>query len=283
MNLSEQLGEWYPLLGHVFDEPWMIKLGKRIGAAKWVQPSLDNVFRAFRLCPPVNLKVVIISQDPYIKGEADGLAFSSKDKITPSLRSVFEEIDRTHACTRSCPNLDDWAQQGVLLLNSVLTTEMEKSRAHAGWGWELFTQEVIHAIRELDRRRYVFMLWGKDAQAVFNTFRPRGAFSFHPWKILKAHHPQAQNYNPSNKFVGCNHFVEANVHIMSSGEFPIWWPDPVWMTDESYIQLCENLQKQLPNASTHILEILRCGTTVPHRSRSVNPGLEPEHADDLPF
>jgi uracil-DNA glycosylase len=283
MDMDEQLGDWYPLLSHVFNEPWMQKLGRRLHAAKWLQPKLEDVFRAFRLCPPEGLKVILISQDPYIRGEADGLAFSSQDRMTPSLQVVFEEINRTHTCKRTVTGLDDWAEQGVLLLNSVLTTEMEKSRAHAGWGWELFTQEVLQVLRMQDRP-YVFMTWGKDAQSVMSSFKPRLKYHTNTWKILKAHHPQAQNYNPDNKFVGCNHFIEANLHLIRHDQYPIWWSDSKYAVDqENYRSYCETLLKQIPDVTTYFTKVLRSNTAVPNRSQSFNKGLEPGYAEDLPF
>lgn len=282
MDIEEQLGHWWPLLRHVFNEPWMQKLGKRIGAVpkENLAPSLDNVFRAFRLCSPEDLKVIICLQDPYINGEADGLAMSSYGKMTPSLEVAFAEINRNHFCKRTQTHLDDWAEQGVLLINSCLTTVLGKSRAHQGWGWELFTQEVFHAIRGLDRP-HVFMLWGKDAQALLSGFKSRHAVA-NPWKILKTHHPQAQNYNPANKFVGCNHFIEANLHLLEHEQFPIWWPDP-GADKNFYIQYCETLLKQIPNASTHIAQILHSYAPVPGQPHPYNDGLGQKYEDDLPF
>jgi uracil-DNA glycosylase len=283
MDMDEQLGDWYPLLSHVFKEPWMQKLGRRLAAAKWLQPKLEDVFRAFRLCSPESLRVVIIGQDPYIKGEADGLAFSSGDRMTPSLQVVFEEINRTHECKRTVTCLDDWAEQGVLLLNSVLTTEMEVSRAHAGWGWELFVQEVLQVLRSMDEN-FVFMTWGRDAQNVLKSFRPKTFSNYSAWRILNAHHPQAQNYNPDNKFVGCNHFIEANLHLLKHEQYPIWWSDSKYLSDpENYRKYCETLLKQIPNATTRFAEVLRSNATVPDTPRTFNKGLESGYVDDLPF
>jgi uracil-DNA glycosylase len=283
MDMDEQLGDWYPLLSHVFKEPWMQKLGRRLAGAKWLQPKLEDVFRAFRLCSPEMVKVIIWGQDPYIRGEADGLAFSSQDRMTPSLQVVFEEINRTHTCKRTVTGLDDWVEQGVLLLNSVLTTEMEKSRAPAGWGWELFVQEVLQVLRMQDRP-YVFMTWGKDAQNVMSSFKPRLKYHTNTWKILKAHHPQAQNYNPDNKFVGCNHFIEANLHLIRYDQYPIWWSDSKYAIDqENYRTYCETLLKQIPNVTTRFAQILRSNATVQNRPQPFNKGLESGYAEDLPF
>lgn len=277
MNLQQQLGEWYPLLSHVFDTDWMKKLGRRLGAAKCIQPQMHNLFRAFSLCPPSKVKVVIIGQDPYINGEADGLAFSSFGKMTPSLEVVFEEINRTHTCKRTVTHLDDWAVQGVLLINAVLTTDLGKSRAHKDWGWENFTDAVMKSICKLPQP-IVFLLWGRDAQAV-----TKGVYTSNPRLYLKAVHPQAQNYNPTNKFVGCNHFIEANVFLVKHGVHPIWWSDPMYdPIFDNWIDYLYHL-KDLSHAETHIVEKLRSYPAVPHFPHPFDTGLQPGHNETLPF
>ena len=281
MNLQQQLGEWYPLLSHVFDTEWFQKLGRRLGAAKCVQPQLENLFRAFTLCPPSKVKVVIIGQDPYINGEADGLAFSSYGKMTPSLEVVFEEINRTHTCMRTQTHLDDWVVQGVFLLNSVLTTEMGKSKAHAGWGWEIFVQEVIKVICKL-KQPIAIMAWGKDAQSIL----PRGTTSLGYRAVFKTVHPQAQNYNPTNKFVGCNHFVDANQFLFDRGIAPIWWSNPLGPANEQnwakWFEVVTSLNYK-SHAKISITEIL-CGyPAVPDQPHPFAKGLQPEHNDTLPF
>lgn len=284
MNLQQQLGEWYPLLSHVFSTEWMQKLGKRIGAAENVQPRLDLLFRAFQLCPPDRVKVVIVGCDPYINGEADGLAFSSYGKLTLSLEVIFEEINRTHLQKRTQTHLDDWAVQGVFLLNSVLTTEMGKSRAHADWGWELFIQEVLKVIRRLFQS-VVFMTWGKDAQTLCKPM-PLASISDYDRLYLKACHPQAQNYNPANKFVGCNHFNEANLFLAKHSISPIWWSDPEDLTPERYQQLVYKIfstYKTSDDVEANLIKILHSYPAIPDQPHPFDDGLESRHAKDLPF
>lgn len=287
MNIEIQLGDWYPLLRHVFDTPWMDKLGRRLGAAKNIQPDLDKVFRAFELCPPGRVKVVIIGQDPYPNGEADGLAFSSFGKSTPSLDVIFGEINRTHLCPRTITYLDDWAQQGVLLLNSVLTTEWKKTRAHAGWGWELFTQEVFKVLRQrYINKPLVIMAWGKDAQVLTKNIRTLRNEDMFPWLILNAPHPQAQNWNPRNKFIGCNHFIDANLFLMRHNIQPIWWSDIAYLSEfygNRYQEYCE-LINQLRHAKNDIPEGLRSYPAVREEGLAANhTGLQPGDTEDLAF
>jgi uracil-DNA glycosylase len=284
MDLQQQLGEWYPLLSHCFNTEWMKKLGRRLAAAENVVPEKDNWFRAFRLCPPSQLKVIIIGQDPYINGEADGLSFSSFGKLTPSLEIVFEEINRTHACKRFQTHLDDWAQQGVLLLNAVLTTRMGKSRFHQNWGWEFFTQEVLNAIRLHLDQPIVFLAWGRDAWNLIVSIQ-KGDYKVYPWKILKACHPQAQNYNPTNKFVGCNHFIEANLFLVEHGRSPIWWSNPEDLTIEGdyYANYVRQLIKQIPHVKADLLEKLRSNPTISFDRHPFDNGLGSQYTDDLPF
>lgn len=285
MNLQQQLGEWYPLLSHVFDTDWFQKLGRRLGAAKCIQPQLENLFRAFRLCPPSKVKVVIIGQDPYINGEADGLAFSSYGKMTPSLEVVFEEINRTHTCMRTQTHLDDWAVQGVFLLNSVLTTEMGQSKAHHAWGWENFIQETIKVVNRLPQP-IVYLLWGRDAQAIMGCVNTMGQVSKQghcPRLILKTYHPQAQNYSPSNKFVGCNHFNDANLFLLKHGIKPIWWTDPMYDPDApTWFNYLEHL-KLLSHAEIDISKVMHSYPAVPDQPHPFAKGLQPEHNDTLPF
>lgn len=289
MEVQQQLGEWYPLLNPLFSQPWMQKLGRAIFAVRdTVQPQLDYLFRAFALCPPSKMKVVILGQDPYINGEADGLAFSSYGKMTPSLEVVFEEINRTFWTRRTQTHLDDWASQGVLLLNSVLTTRMGKSKAHEGWGWENFVTEVLNMVNDLPQS-LVYMLWGKDAQSTIsylrhNTRTTEARNGRGTRLVLKAHHPQAQNWNPANKFTGCNHFTDCNVFLIQHGLSPIWWGNPLhgekrheWWT--GYLQHL----KMISHAEVNITPLLYSYPAVPDKPHPFSDGLEPLHQDNLPF
>lgn len=283
MNLQKQLGGWYPLLSPVFETDWMDKLGRRLGAAENVVPVPENLFRAFRLCPPEKVKVVIIGQDPYINGEADGLAFSSYGKMTPSLEVIFEEINRTCWTRRTQTYLDDWAVQGVLLLNSVLTTRLGKSKAHVGWGWETFIKEVIQMVYKLPQP-IVFLLWGRDAKDIVARAIGKGTIGNQKAGLF-THHPQAQNYNPANKFVGCNHFTDANMFLYRHGIKPIWWSNPMKETDPQDEWWAGYLGhfKIISHAEIDITPFLHSYPAVPDQPHPFDRGLERGHHDALPF
>lgn len=278
MNIEQQLGEWYPLLSHCFEEEWMKRLGRRLGAEKDIVPSLDQVFRAFTLCPPGSVKAVIIGQDPYIRGEADGLAFSSKYSLTPTLDIVFQEINRTEHGTRTDTNLEDWAQQGVLLLNSVLTTRFGVSGAHQGWGWEFFIQEALKVIKSLPQPLAI-MLWGNDAKIVARR---------HVWEnknrfLLYACHPVAQSRG-SSQFTGCKHFWLTNRFLVINRIDPIWWPNPASHTEDRYRGLITSLVNDHDYAQTAYAQKLYMSPGMGQRWREDDRfRLGPQYADDLPF
>lgn len=280
MDLQQQLGEWYPLLSHVFATEWMQKLGRCLGAAKNVVPAKEHWFRAFQLCPPSRVKVVICLQDPYINGEADGLAMSSYGRMTPSLEVVFGELNRLPYHRRTQTHLDDWAAQGVLLINAVLTTRMGKSRAHQGWGWENFTKEVMRQLRGL-YQPIVFLSWGKDAQEVTKT-TATATHNDYPRLYLKTVHPQAQNYDPTKKFIGCNHFLEANRFLVKHGVRPIWWGDPMIDPDiHVWFDYLTLLNHQY--AEVGIPEIMRSYPAISDRRHPFDDGLGQGHNESLPF
>ena len=165
------------------------------------------------------MKVVIIGQDPYHEeGQANGLCFSVADgiKIPPSLVNIFKEIaEDTGAAIPTTGNLDRWAEQGVLLLNSVLTVEAHKAASHAGRGWEQFTDAVVR-ILSTHHNGIVYLLWGSYAQR-------KGLTIVHPEQnlILKSAHPSPLSVYRG--FIGCRHFSQANNYLTSQGKQPIVW------------------------------------------------------------
>lgn len=198
----------------------------RVPAEK-LAPAPQNVFRALELTAPEDVKVIIIGQDPYIRGEAHGLSFSSPGKMTPSLRIVFEEVREEYmkdSWVEWEPNTDltRWATQGVLLLNTVLTTELGVTLAHEKFGWQDFTKEVVRYVINLGNPMSV-MLWGKHAQEFYSSALDKTIGPSPQIQVLNSVHPQAQNYNPSKKFVGNNHFRKANDWLASHGKSPINW------------------------------------------------------------
>lgn len=183
-----------------------------------VYPQGKNIFRAFDKCPFDDLKVVIIGQDPYHgEGQANGLCFSVGDGIPfpPSLQNIFQEVHTdTGAPVPASGNLDRWAEQGVLLLNAVLTVRAHEAASHAGMGWERFTNAVVRAIAER-KKNVVYMLWGSYAQKKASFVNPADNC------ILKTVHPSP--LSAYRGFFGCRHFSQANAYLESVGKEPIKW------------------------------------------------------------
>ena len=183
-----------------------------------IYPPGKLIFNAFNLCPFDKVKVVIIGQDPYHgPGQAHGLCFSVNDGVPfpPSLQNIFKEVaDDTGAPVPTTGNLDRWAEQGVLLLNAVLTVREHEAASHAGHGWETFTDAVVRAVAER-KEHIVYMLWGSYAQR-------KGAIA-DPARncILKAVHPSP--LSAYRGFLGCRHFSRANDYLRSVGKEPIVW------------------------------------------------------------
>ena len=220
-DIRESLGEWLPLLSHVFEHPKIMQLGVMLAYEQSsITPSLDDVFKAFELCPPSKLKVLIIGQDPYpTPGMAHGLSFSTANgKVPASLRIIFKELAHS-GWKRTNPNLTDWAEQGVLLLNTVLTTQKGKIYAHRGIGWEVFVAKVFEQINQLPQRIAV-MAWGASAQELAIQYIAPASTRL----MLYACHPMAQQYSGGAKmFVGCDHFNRANQFISE----PINWGEKI--------------------------------------------------------
>jgi uracil-DNA glycosylase len=176
--------------------------------------------RALTLTPFDTVRVVILGQDPYHgAGQAHGLAFSVSHGVRqpPSLRNIFAELARDLGCPpRSDGSLEDWARQGVLLINAVLTVEEASPGAHAGHGWEALTTDVLRALAE-DAQPKVFMLWGAQAQA-----RQSGLGK--PHLVLTANHPSPLSARrPPAPFLGCGHFSRANAFLQAHGRGAIEW------------------------------------------------------------
>ena len=188
-------------------------------------PKPSQVFEALRLTAPLDTKVVILGQDPYIgEGQAHGLAFSSQAGLTPSLEVIFRELERSGYPRHDC-DLTSWANQGVLLLNTILTTEIGKSLYHKNFGWQYFTQEVLRFVVGMGKP-IVVMLWGKVAEEYFDEAM-RNEKTKHI-QILRAYHPAAEARGGAEgkyKFTGCNHFVQANEWLEAHGLNTINWSE----------------------------------------------------------
>lgn len=184
-----------------------------------IYPSADNVFKAFDLTPLDKVKVVILGQDPYHgPHQAHGLAFSVNEGIAfpPSLQNIFKELE-TDIEDFQIPmhgDLTSWAEQGVFLLNTVLTVQKGLANSHADWGWEQFTNEVIATLNN-QREHIVFMLWGAHAQKKGRMINKDKQL------ILTAPHPSP--LSAYRGFFGCAHFSKANHYLIGKGYAPINW------------------------------------------------------------
>ena len=185
---------------------------------KTVFPERKNIFASLETTPYDKVKVVIIGQDPYHgEGEAHGLSFSVNPgiKIPPSLKNIYKELNSEYGCY--IPNngyLKKWAEQGVLLLNAVLTVEKDKPASHQGKGWETFTDRIIEEIDKKDEP-VVFLLWGnfaKSKKTLLNNSKHL---------VLESAHPSP--FSARNGFFGNNHFKLTNEYLIKNGVEPIDW------------------------------------------------------------
>lgn len=191
-------------------------LAEEQAAQKTLYPATP--FRALSLTAPEQVKVVILGQDPYHgPGQAHGLSFSVQEgvKVPPSLRNIFKELQRDLGVTVPAHgNLTRWAEQGVLLLNTVLTVRDGEAGSHRKQGWEQVTDALIHGLAT-QREHLVFLLWGSDAQAK-KALLPDGRHL-----VLEAPHPSPLSAHRG--FLGCGHFSTANRYLAEHGLSPIQW------------------------------------------------------------
>ena len=213
--------DWKEILREEFSKPYfeeLVSFVKQEYASGEVFPAGRNIFRAFDKCPFEKLKVVIIGQDPYHgDGQANGLCFSVNEGVPfpPSLKNIFKEVsDDIGVPVPRSGELDRWAEQGVLMLNAVLTVRAHNAASHAGHGWERFTDAVVKAIAER-KQGVVYMLWGSYAQRKGAIADPKQNL------ILHAVHPSP--LSAYRGFFGCKHFSQANNYLISIGKDPIVW------------------------------------------------------------
>jgi len=178
---------------------------------------------ALRLTPFESVRVVLLGQDPYHGvGQAHGLAFSVPGgvRLPPSLRNIFLELRTDLDCAvPTSGNLEEWARQGVLLLNAVMTVEDGLPASHAGKGWETFTDSLIDALAR-DPASKVFLLWGAYAQAKARMIERSG----NDHRVLQANHPSPLSARrPPIPFLGCRHFSRANAYLREHGRGEIDW------------------------------------------------------------
>lgn len=211
---------WKPFLEAEFGKPYFLELAEFLKAEyakKTIYPPKSLVFRAFTT--DLNaVKVVILGQDPYhTPGAAHGLAFSvpSTEKIPPSLINIYKEIDSDigqHA--NKSGSLKSWQEQGVLLLNNVLTVEAHKAGSHRGRGWEIFTEAAIKYLNDT-RENLVFILWGRDARA------KKSLIDTHRHLVLESAHPSPLSAHAG--FFGSRPFSKTNAYLKEHGKTEIVW------------------------------------------------------------
>ena len=208
-----RLGGWADLPFFTTDLPG---IGERLDDDILPPPALT--FAALERCRPEAVKVVIIGQDPYhTPGKADGLAFSIPDDFggrLDSLGNIFKEIQSDLGQSRSKTGLQDWADQGVLLLNTALTVPPGKPKAHARLGWSVLVEQVLHRLSGKPR---AYLLWGGPAQAYAKYIGPDNL-------ILQSAHPSPLSCHRG--FFGSRPFSKVNRWLMDRGEQPIDWADP---------------------------------------------------------
>ncbi len=208
--LKTQLKGWYPVLQEIIESPYFTgvkEVLKKDMKTEEIYPKGENIFKAFSICPIEDVKVVILGQDPYHDGSATGLAFANSNKATamsPSLEIIFEELE-TQVGLVVLPfnqNLEHWAEQGVLLLNTSLTVQQKSPGSHVPL-WDRFTTNLLTTFSKL-KQKVVYMLWGKHAKG-YEKYIYKNNF------ILKASHPINEIYRGKGNggFLECNHFNKA--------------------------------------------------------------------------
>lgn len=213
---------WKAVLENEFSKDYMVSLRAFLlaqrSAGKVVFPPEDEIFSALNTTPFESTKVVVLGQDPYYReGQAHGLSFSVNEgiRVPPSLRNIFKELHTDLECTAPTHgNLESWAKQGVLLLNSVLTVESGLPASHKGKGWERFTDKIVEELNE-QRQHLVFILWGDYAQKkgkIIDCSKHLVLSSAHP-SPLSAH----------RGFYGNHHFSMANAYLIEHESNPINW------------------------------------------------------------
>ena len=213
--------DWLPAVNAEFKKPYyadLYRFVKEEYSKVAVYPPSDEIFSALHLTPLSKVKVVIIGQDPYHNvGQAHGLCFSVRPEveIPPSLVNIYKELQSDLGC--KIPNngyLVKWAEQGVLLLNTVLTVRAHQANSHQGKGWEQFTDAIIRAVNAEDRP-IAYLLWGRPAQSKMSMLdNPKH-------KVFTAPHPSPLSAHRG--FFGCKHFSQANAFLMENGVEPIDW------------------------------------------------------------
>lgn len=213
--------DWLSVIGKEFECEYYLQLRKFLVNeynTRTIFPPADDIFNAFHYTPLSKVKVLLVGQDPYHNvGQAHGLSFSVRpgQDIPPSLANIYKELHDDLGCY--IPNngfLKKWADQGVLLLNTVLTVQAHEANSHQGQGWEQFTDAVIKAVNEIDRPIVVF-LWGKPAQ------QKKPMLNNPKHLVLESPHPSP--LSAYRGFFGSKPFSKANRFLLENGSSAIDW------------------------------------------------------------
>ncbi len=211
---------WYDMLSEEYKKEYFIKLENYIKEEynnKTVFPSSENVFKALKLTDYNDVKVVILGQDPYHGvGEAQGLSFSVPEDVKkpPSLRNIFKELKSDIDVDRKSTDLTDWANQGVLLLNSILTVVEDTPLSHKDKGWETFTDEIIKKLNNREKP-VVFILWGSYARSKKVLITNKNHF------IIESAHPSP--LSASRGFFGSKPFSKTNAFLEKNNIEKVRW------------------------------------------------------------
>lgn len=212
--------KWDEVLGPEFKKEYFRNLGifvKNEYKHKIIYPKYSNIFNALRYTDYNEVKVVILGQDPYHGDkEAHGLSFSVQQGVPmpPSLRNIFKELDDDIGVKRNLTDLTDWAKQGVLLLNSIMTVQKDKPLSHKDKGWEIFTDYIITKLGEREEPM-VFILWGSYARSKKELIKNKKHL------ILESVHPSPLSANRG--FFGSKPFSKANLFLERNQIEPIHW------------------------------------------------------------
>lgn len=218
------MNDWATVLNEELEQDYYQKLTtyfKKEYSSQQVYPDMEDIYNAFHFTPYQDTKIVILGQDPYHgPNQAHGFSFSVKPgvQIPPSLRNIYKELEQdleVRAPNHGC--LINWAKQGVLLLNTVLTVRAHQAHSHKGIGWEQFTDRVIEQLNEREQP-IVFILWGRPAQQKIKRIDTNKHF------IITAPHPSPLSAHRG--FFGSRPFSKANQILQSLGEIPINWEIP---------------------------------------------------------
>jgi len=221
----DNLPSWKPVLAAEINQPYMQNLKQFLrdekDKQKTIYPHSSNWFHALETTPLDQVKVVILGQDPYHQlGQAHGLCFSvlPEIKTPPSLVNIYKELETDLGIPPANHGyLENWAKQGVLLLNAVLTVEDSKANAHQGKGWEQFTDKIIETVNN-ECENVVFLLWGSYSQ------KKGGIIDTSRHCVLKAPHPSP--LSAYRGFFGCQHFSQTNKYLQGHKKSAIDWQIP---------------------------------------------------------